>query len=138
MDGISGIFPYHLSRRVHSVLTSPTGFHNTLCFAHTPRDFSNGRSPLDHLPLDLDCHMARVSTTRYLTTAVAGGLALLLCAAYIFPAVPLWPNYGRSPAHGNTADNGIKSTDPMTDVARDAKMTRFLAHQPGFSVIENL
>jgi len=39
----------------NSVLTSPTGFHNTLCFAHTPRDFSNGRSPLDHLPLDLDC-----------------------------------------------------------------------------------
>lgn len=40
--------------------------------------------------------------------------------------------------HSNTANNGILSSEKGWQILNEIRLTRFVAHAPGFSVIENL
>jgi hypothetical protein len=77
-----------------------------------------------------------------LTLTVAAGLAAFLMVtnwSHARPFLPsLLPSGQRRTSGGNTRNNGIRSTDPDTQVFQDLKTTTVLAHRPGYTVVENL
>ncbi|KAK4687900.1 hypothetical protein P7C73_g2208, partial [Tremellales sp. Uapishka_1] len=69
--------------------------------------------------------------------SLAAALYVLIGPLGLF-SLPFLPDGMGSIGHGNTANFGLRSTDVNTGVVQQLGMTKFLAHQPGFSVIENL
>jgi hypothetical protein len=82
--------------------------------------------------------MLRKPAIRLSAVALAGVLVYLLVSDISLLQLNFLPSAYNRHSTGNLRGGGIKSTDPRTASMKDLKLTKALAHQPGFTVFENL